>query len=171
MWCWDKTLSYKKIKWECWPNSTILKGSIQNEKHTECLSQNKLPSFSLKDILLITWIYFSQLWALSERSVKAAALYTINSQTVTQITCHPYQSLHIELLYLSPAGSPLRLGNITMNLFSVSAQNLTPKEGLLSPLCLKHMELHHTIYSIESLSRFCAHCTTEGQSAISRELS
>lgn len=56
-----------------------------------------------------------------ERSVKAAALYTINSRTVTQIICHPYQSLHIELLYLLPAGSPLYLGNITMNLSSVSA--------------------------------------------------
>lgn len=119
----------------------------------------------------MTWIYFSQFRALSERSVKAAALYTINSQTVTQITCHPYQSLHIELLYLLPAGSPLYLGNITMNLFSVSAQNLTPKDGLLSPLCQKHMELHHTIYSVQSLSRFCAHCTREGQSAISGGLS
>lgn len=69
----------------------------------------------------MTCIYFSQLRTLSEKSVKAAALYTINRQTVTQITCHPYQSLHIELLYLSPAGSPLHLGNIAMNLFSVSA--------------------------------------------------
>lgn len=73
----------------------------------------------------MTWISFSQLRALSERYVKAAALHTINSQTVTQITCHPYQSLHIELLYLLPAGSPLYLGNITMDLFGVSAQNLT----------------------------------------------
>lgn len=170
MWCWEKTLSCNKTKWDCWPISTILKGSIQKQKHPECLIQKKLPSF-LKNILLMTWIYFSQLRALSERSVKAAALYTINSQTVTQITCHPYQSLHIELLYLLPAGSPLYLGNITMNLFSVSAQNLTPKDGFLFPLCQKHMELHHTIYSIQSLSRFCAHCTTEGQFAISRGLS
>lgn len=119
----------------------------------------------------MTWIYFSQSRALSERSVKAAALYTINSQTVTQITCHPYQSLHIELLYLLPAGSPLCLGNITMNLFGVSAQNLTPKDGLPSPLCQKLMELHHTIYSVQPLSRFCARYTTEGQPAISRGLS
>lgn len=130
--------------------------------------KKKLPSFSLKDILLMTWVYFSQLRALSERSVKAPALYTINNQTVTQITCQPYQSLHIELLYLLPAGSPLYLGNITMNLFSVSAQNLTPKCGLPSLLCQKHVELHHTIYSMQLLNRFCAYCP-KGQSAFSRD--
>lgn len=114
----------------------------------------------------MTWVYFSQLRALSERSVKAPALYTINNQTVTQITCQPYQSLHIELLYLLPAGSPLYLGNITMNLFSGSAQNLTPKCGLPSLLCQEHMELHHTIYSMQPLSRFCAHCP-KGQASLS----
>lgn len=125
MWCWQKTLSHNKTKWDFRLNSTIPKGSFQNQNPSECLIQEKLPSFSLKDIFLKTWISFSQLRVLSERSVKAAALYTINSQTVTQITCHPYQSLHIELLYLLPAGSPLYLGNITMDLFSASAQNLT----------------------------------------------
>lgn len=55
----------------------------------------------------MTWVYFSQLRAFSERSVKVPPLYTINNQTVTQITCQPYQSLHIELLYLLPAGSPI----------------------------------------------------------------
>lgn len=113
----------------------------------------------------MTWVYFFQLRALSERSVKAPALYTINNQTVTQITCQPYQSLHIELLYLLPAGSPLYLGNITMNWFSVSAQNLTPKDALLSLLCQKQMELHHAIYSMQPLSRFCAHCP-EGQASL-----
>lgn len=106
-----------------------------------------------------------------ERSVKAAALYTINSQTVTQITCHPYQSLHIELLYLLPAGSPLYLGNITMNLSSVSAQNLTPKDGLLPTLCQKHRELHPSVNSVQLLSVFCGPCATEGQYALSRGLS
>lgn len=114
----------------------------------------------------MTWVYFSQLRALSERSAKAPALYTINNQTVTQITCQPYQSLHIELLYLLPAGSPLYLGNITMNLFSVSAQNLTPKGGLPPLLCQKHMELHHTIYSMQPLSRFCAHCPEGSQASL-----
>lgn len=113
----------------------------------------------------MTWVYFSQLRALCERSVKAPALYTINSQTVTQITCQPYQSLHIELLYLLPAGSPLYLGNNTMNWFSVSAQNLTPKGALPSLLCQKHMELHHTIYSMQPQSRFWAHCP-EGQASL-----
>lgn len=31
---------------------------------------------------------------------KATVLYTINSQILTQITCHSYLSVHIELLYL-----------------------------------------------------------------------
>lgn len=31
---------------------------------------------------------------------KAIALYTINSQILTQITCHSYLCTHIELLYL-----------------------------------------------------------------------
>lgn len=114
----------------------------------------------------MTWIYFSHLRALRERSVKVPALYTINNQTATQITCQPYQSLHIELLYLLPAGSPLYLGNITMNLFSASAQNLTPKGGLPSLLCQKNMELHHTIYSTQPLSRFCAYCPEDVQASL-----
>lgn len=41
---------------------------------------------------------------------KATVLYTINSQILTQITCHSYLCVHIELLYLV-ASRQLAAGN------------------------------------------------------------
>lgn len=142
--------------------------TFKTKKHPKCSIQNQvtfllLRGYTLNGIDLPFPIKASQ-WKMCK-----GCWFIYNYQTLPQMTCHPYQSLHIELLYLLPTGSPLYLGNITMNLPSVTAQNLTPKDSFLSPLCPKHAELHHTIYPIQS--GFCAHCTPEGYSAISRPCS
>lgn len=63
---------------------------------------------------------------------KATALYTINSQILTQITCHSYLRIHIELLYLV-ASRQLALGN-TSWICLMSRNNISHPERRYYPL-------------------------------------
>lgn len=74
---------------------------------------------------------------------KATALYTINSQILTQITCHSYLCIHIELLYLV-ANRQLALGN-TSWIGLMSRNNISHLERRYYPLPAMWTEICHVL--------------------------
>lgn len=86
---------------------------------------------------------------------KATVLYTINSQILTQITCHSYLCVHIELLYLV-ASRQLAPGNtswiclLSRNSISHSRRRYYPLLSMGSEIALPPPLYFGQIGSLES---------------------